>query len=73
MVPGVLLEAHQVPGPQLTFTSPLIWPLHAPLTVLVRTSWSELALQEMVPRAKPASLLLPCTAASSPASLCAGC
>lgn len=59
--------------PQLTFTSSLIRPLHAPSTALVPTSWPELALQETGPRAKPASLLLPCTAASSPASLGAGC
>lgn len=34
--------------------------LHAHSVVLVWTSWSELALQEMGPRAQPASLLPGC-------------
>ncbi|CAJ1053546.1 Hypothetical predicted protein [Xyrichtys novacula] len=43
--------------------------VHACSAVLVWTSWSELAPQEMVPQAKPASLLPPCPSASMPASL----
>lgn len=63
----------RVSGPQLTSTFPTDTAVHARSVVLVRTSWSELALQEMVPRAKPASLLPFCSAASSPARLSVGC